>query len=109
MRGGTAKFFLKKGETRSQIFRYGLPKDFLSKWKKNENGKRLTKWFLVLHFAAKITSFLCTGLKIQDIDIYIYIERERERDRDRDRERNKKGIYKFHTCIFVFASSLMKL
>ena len=45
---------------KSQIFRYGLPEDFLSKSKK-ANGFRLSssvshslvEWFLVLHFAAK--------------------------------------------------------
>ena len=42
VRGGKTKFLLffhrgirKKYLVRSQIFRYGLPKDFLSKWQKS--------------------------------------------------------------------------
>ena len=41
----------KKYWVTSQIFRYGLPEDFLSKWQKSywpQTGT-LSEWFLVLH------------------------------------------------------------
>ena len=63
MRGGITKKKIigtstKKYWVRSQIFRYGLPEDFLNKWQKTERHAvmqtcRQTKWFLVLHFAAE--------------------------------------------------------
>ena len=65
MKGGKLNFkkkihrgIRKKYCIRSQIFRYELPEDFLSKWQKKlkeTDGQtcRLPNWFLALHFAAK--------------------------------------------------------